>query len=111
MVLVTLEEALQPFTEIPMIAPSISGVQMFVNHPQVVAYLREQTAHFLANRVGPLLGLEDWMEQELIERIPQIGELQANATLSTLAAGLPVFKAHFRRDGAVTVSEAGSIPG
>ena len=42
-VLVTLEEALQPFTEIPMIAPSISGVQMFVNHPQVVANLREQT--------------------------------------------------------------------
>lgn len=110
-VLVTLDEELQPFSEIPMIAPSISGVQMFVNHPQVVSYLRDQTAHFLVNRVGPLLGLEYRAEQELIERIPQIGEAQANATLATLAAGLPVFKANFDRSGAVTVSEAGSIPG
>lgn len=110
-VLVTLEESLQPFTEIPMVAPSISGVQMFVNHPQVVSYLREQTAHFLANRVAPLLGLDENMELALIDRIPQIGDIQANATLATLAAGLPVFKAHFGRDGAVTVSEAGYIPG
>lgn len=75
------------------------------------AGLRDQTAHFLVNRVGPLLGLEYRQEQELIKRIPQIGEAQANATLATLAAGLSVFKANFDRSGAVTVSEAGNIPG
>ncbi|HJL18091.1 MAG TPA: rhodanese-like domain-containing protein [Sandaracinaceae bacterium LLY-WYZ-13_1] len=107
---VTVEEALHPFSEIPMIAPSIGGVQMFVNHPQVVAYLRQQTAHFLANRVASLLGLEEGMEAKLLEEIPKIGDVQAGATLAALAAGLPVFNVHFGRDGKAAVHEEGSIP-
>ena len=54
---VTMEGELQPFSEVPMIAPSIGGTQMFVNHPQVVTYLREQTAHFLITKVNHLLPL------------------------------------------------------
>ncbi|MFK7998365.1 MAG: rhodanese-like domain-containing protein [Polyangiales bacterium] len=107
---VTLEEELHPFTEIPMIAPSIGGVQMFVNHPQVVSYLRQQTAHFLANRVASLLGLSADAESELLKKIPEIGAVQAQATLVALAAGLPVFTAHFERDGRVQVSASGHIP-
>lgn len=108
---VTQEETLQPFTEIPMIAPSIGGVQMFVNHPEVVAYLRAQTAHFLVNRAGELLGLSESEQAGLLEQIPAIGATQAGATLAALAAGLPVFTAHFGRDGNVTVQEAGHIAG
>lgn len=108
---VTLEETLQPFSAIPMIAPSIGGVQMFVNHPQVVSYLRQQTAHFLANRVGRLLNLPPEAEGQLLTRIPEIGDLQAGATLAALAAGLPIFEAHFDLTGKVMVREAGRIEG
>ncbi len=108
---VTQEESLQPFTEVPMIAPSIGGVQMFVNHPEVVAYLREQTAHFLVHRIGALLGVTETEQGALLEQIPQIGAAQAGATLKELAAGLPVFDAHFGRDGRVKVTEAGHIEG
>ncbi len=106
---VTTEEQLRPFSEVPMIAPSIGGVQMFVNHPQVVTYLREQTAHYLTNRVGHLLGIGTAEEAALLEQIPAIGGVQAGATLQALAAGLPVFEAHFGRDGAVNVTEQGHI--
>jgi rhodanese-related sulfurtransferase len=108
---VLMEEPLQPFTEVPMIAPSIGGLQMFVNHPQVLAYLREQTAHFLVNRAGRVLGLSERASTDLFEAIPAIGQVQAEATLEALAAGLPVFVAHFDRDGAVRVEEAGHIAG
>ena len=107
---VTLEGTLQPFSAIPMIAPSIGGVQMFVAHPQVVAYLRRQTANFLANQVGQLLNLPADAEERLQQRIPEIGDEQAGATLAALAAGLPVFEAHFDLAGNVTVKEAGQIP-
>lgn len=106
---VTLEEELQPFSAIPMIAPSIGGVQMFVNHPQVVGYLRQQTAHFLANRVGRLLNLPADAEEQLLTRIPEIGDVQAGATLAALAGGLPIFEAHFDLAGRVMVREAGQI--
>ena len=107
---VTLEEELQPFTEVPMIAPSIGGVQMFVNHPQVVGYLRDQTAHFLTNRAASLLGLDRSVEDQLLKSIPEIGGVQAGETLAALAAGLPVFEAHFSKDGSVAVTEQGHIP-
>lgn len=107
---VTLAEELQPFSEIPMVAPSIGGVQMFVNHPQVVSYLRGQTAHFLTNRAGSILGISQAEEPRLLEEIPKIGEVQAGATLTALAAGLPVFVAHFDRDDTVSVRAEGNIP-
>lgn len=108
---VTIDGTLWPFSEIPMIAPSIGGVQMFVNHPQVVAYLREQTARWLHARVGHLLPLGRADGDALASTIPEMGAAQAGATLRSLAAGLPVFEVHFAPDGAFEVGEADPIPG
>lgn len=106
---VTLEDELTPFTEIPMVAPSIGGVQMFVNHPQVVSYLRTQTAQFLTQRVPHLLPPTANYDR-LAELIPSLGAEQGLATLKALAAGLPVFDVHFDRAGTFTVNQGSAIP-
>ena len=108
---VTVEGELRPFSEVPMIAPSIGGTQMFVNHPQVVSYLREQTAHFLSTKVAHLLPLGKSTPEKLAEAIPALGGDQALATLTSLAAGLPTFSAHFAHDGNIEVVQGESIPG
>jgi rhodanese-related sulfurtransferase len=108
---VTLDEELSPFSEIPMVAPSIGGVQMFVNHPQVVDYLREQTVRFLAYRVAELLPSGSADAAKLAAALPELGSVQATETLKTLASGLPVFGVHFDARGDFTVNEAGPIPG
>jgi rhodanese-related sulfurtransferase len=106
---VTVEDPLRPFSEVPMIAPSIGGTQMFVNHPQVVSYLREQTAHFLKTRASHLLPLSKSDSQKLAELISELGARQASATLTSLAAGLPTFSIHFSLSGATEVVEGPPI--
>lgn len=106
---VTLEGELWPFSAIPMIAPSIGGAQMFVNHPQVVGHLRQQTARFLHGPVGHLLPVSANRGDQLDRAIPELGATQAAATLSALAAGLPVFNVHFDGAGAFRVSEGDPI--
>jgi len=107
---VTVEGELHPFSEVPMIAPSIGGTQMFVNHPQVVAYLREQTAHFLTTNVNHLLPLGKGVGASFTEAIPALGVEQAQATLTALASGLPTFNIHFSHDGSIDVVEGDAIP-
>ena len=107
---VTVEGELHPFSEVPMIAPSIGGTQMFVNHPQVLAYLREQTAHFLTANVNHLLPLGKGVNASFTEAIPALGVEQAQATLIALAPGLPTFNIHFSHDGSIDVVEGDAIP-
>lgn len=106
---VTVEGDLWPFSEVPMVAPSIGGVQMFVNHPQVVTYLREQTARFLSSRVSNLLPIGKGDEQTLLNEIPELAGAQTLATLKALAAGLPVFDVHFGSLG-IEVAQGDDIP-
>ncbi len=106
---VTVEGELWPMSEIPLIAPSIGGVQMFVNHPQVVAYLREQAAILLGRRVAHRLPA-GVTQEALKEVLPNLGSTQAVATLVALAGGLPVFDIHFDGHGAFTVTEGEPIP-
>jgi rhodanese-related sulfurtransferase len=106
---VTLEDELWPFSVVPLIAPSIGGVQMFVNHPQVVAYLRDQTARFLTGTVGHLLPVSARNADRLAEAIPRLGAQQAGATLRALAAGLPVFGVHFDSSGRFEVTSHDAI--
>ncbi len=107
---VTVEGELHPFSEVAMIAPSIGGTQMFVNHPQVVAYLRDQTAHFLTTKVNKLLPPGRRLGESLSEAIPLLGVEQAQATLAALATGLPTFNIHFSHDGSIDVVEGDAIP-
>jgi len=107
---VTLEGDLWPFSAVPMVAPSIGGVQMFVNHPQVVAHVRQQTSRFLQGPVGHLLPSGARGAQRLDGAIPELGAAQAQATLCALAGGLPVFHVHFDASGAFEVTQHDPIP-
>lgn len=107
---VTLEGGLWPFSGVPLVAPSIGGVQMFVNHPQVVAHLREQTARFLHGVAGNLLPVGARDADRLAGLIPELGASQAGATLRSLAGGLPVFHVHFDPEGRFEVDENDPIP-
>jgi rhodanese-related sulfurtransferase len=108
---VQVEGDLWPFREVPMIAPSVGGVQMFVNHPQVASYLRRHTAHFFHASAASLLPVGKGDARRLSEVVADLGAQQAGHTLSALAAGLPIFTAHFAADGPVRVEAAGHVPG
>ena len=43
-------ELLDAFSKIPLVSPMAEGSQMFLNHPQVSCFLREQLVRFLAGR-------------------------------------------------------------
>lgn len=108
---VTLEGELWPFSQVPMLTPSVGGSQMFVNHPQVVAYMRAQVARFYESRANNLLPLGKGDGDKLTEAIPELGGVQAGETLRALAGGLPTFAIHFMPDGTISVSEGEPIPG
>lgn len=107
---VTLEGDLWPFSLVPMVAPAIGGVQMFVNHPEVVTYFRQQTSQFFSTGATHLLPVGKGDVSKLAEVVPELGGSQALATLKALAAGLPVFGVRFGADGKAEVSEDGTIP-
>jgi hypothetical protein len=97
---VVLDQPIWPFTRVPLIPPA-GALQIFVNHPQVVAYLRQQIAGFFT--LQPDLGIGPDDHARLLAKMEALAEQQLGATLERLAAGLPVFEARFDRQGGVTV--------
>ena len=82
---------------------------MFVHHPQVSAYQREEVAHWIASRpeMPELRGR--W--EEVFEVLTRLAARQMGHTLSHLAAGLPIFEATFAADRTVSVREVGRVGG
>lgn len=95
---------------IPMIAPSVGGVQMFVNHPQVVEALHEQEARFMHSQLRNVLPLGKTGQTKVRGAISELGGVQGLATLKSLAAGLPTFTIRFDFDGDFEVIEGNPIP-
>jgi rhodanese-related sulfurtransferase len=104
---VVLEDELWPLSQIPLVSPRIEGHQMFVNHPQVSSWYRQQTASFLLHETLGLSALEAKHEEALRAEIERLGAKQLGATLEALAKGLPVFEVRFARDGTVRASQKG----
>jgi rhodanese-related sulfurtransferase len=100
---ITVEGGLHSYTRIPLVSPSVAGVQMFVNHPQVTSFLRRELAAFLCE-----LAIADDAER-LAGEIERLGAEQAMQTLGRLANGLPVFEIRFALDGHATVEPRGTI--
>lgn len=103
---VRVAEPMHPFAYVPLVAPSIEGRQLFVNHPDVATYLRSQLARWLV--------LQDDLftppsASALEEAMASLHGQQLAGTLGALAAGLPVFDAVVRRDGAPLVTLAGHV--
>lgn len=101
---VTLDEALWTFSKVPLLSPNVDGVQMFVNHPQVAGQLRAHVAEFLL-RVESLLPAVPRQRSELIDQVHALGQRHLEATLSVLAAGLPMFEVQFHSGEEFTVKQ------
>lgn len=93
-VVVRLEGEVRPYTKVPAIAPASALGQAFVAHPQVTAYLREQNAHFLLEQL-PSLRRRVPVER-LSAAMRELADVQLDATLSRLAAGLPRYEVSFQ---------------
>jgi hypothetical protein len=78
---------------------------MFVNHPDISAYLRQATVRYLARGVGPL-SVAPAQEGALQAAVDELAARQMTATLGHLAKGLPVFEVIFSADGSFDVREA-----
>ncbi|HEU0036034.1 MAG TPA: rhodanese-like domain-containing protein [Kofleriaceae bacterium] len=102
---VVVDGNLHTYTRIPLVSPSVSGVQMFVNHPQVTAFLRRELAAFLCE-----IGAAPPPEADVVDAIEQLGAVQARVTLGRLAGELPVFEIRFDHDGKAAVEPRGVIP-
>lgn len=107
--LVTLDEDLYPYTRVPLVPPAVGGVQLFVHHPQVTAFQRDQVSHWLAER-GEWPQLRGRYE-EIRRKMEELAGRQMQATLARLARGLPIFEAIFSSDRSVRVAKVGEVPG
>lgn len=91
---VTVAGTIRTFTWVPAVRPAHSNTQIFINHPQVSAYLRRQATLFLIDR-------EPWMhvmpneEEQFVEALDRLAATQIQATVRHLAPSLPVFQVHF----------------
>lgn len=101
-VLVTVEESLWAFTRVPLLSPAIGPNQVFVHHPQVAHYLREQLVDFLL-RQHELLPVVPYQRKSFAQSVHALGEKQLTATLGVLAQGLPLFEVSFAGPEKVTV--------
>lgn len=102
---VVVEGGLHTYTRIPLVSPTVAGTQMFVNHPQVTAFLRKETATFLVQHGLASPGAE----ATLATTIETLGAQQMGATLARLAKDLPVFELRFDLEGQRTVTQVGVV--
>jgi rhodanese-related sulfurtransferase len=106
---VRVEGDVHSYTQIPLVSPSCAGTQMFVNHPQVSAYFRGETAALLCDQ-GDVIPLGRADEGALSARIEELAAHQMGLTLGHLAKGLPVFDVLYRRDAEAEITHAGAVP-
>ncbi len=99
---VRIDREIWPFTAIPLVSPACNGTQMFVNHPEVTAYLRRNIAAFMTTRPETGVGRDE--RESLHEKMTLLGQKQLEATLARLAAGLPAFEARFESEHSFTVT-------
>lgn len=98
-----------PFTQIPLVAPACHGKQMFVSHPQVATHYRRQVVELVCREPG-VPGLSPSMAGRIADVTEELASVQTAATLSALAAGLPIFEATFHAGGRVSVRYVGDVP-
>jgi hypothetical protein len=86
------------------VSPYVDGVQMFINHPQVAHALRQNVAEFMLHAES-MLPVVPRHREALVERVHQLGKQHLDATLGSLAKGLPVFEVRFGDHETFTVLE------
>ncbi|MBL9105758.1 MAG: rhodanese-like domain-containing protein [Myxococcales bacterium] len=99
-----------PFTRVPLISPACGATQMFVNHPQVAEFMRDQVARFFS--IHPdFLPVGESHFGMLQKDMRRIAGIQLGHTLAALAKGLPIFDVVFRSEQEFSVEEVGAVAG
>ncbi|MHC4452068.1 MAG: hypothetical protein ACYS0E_18330, partial [Planctomycetota bacterium] len=101
---VRLDEEIWGLSRVPLIAPNCGGRQMFVNHPDVSAFLRRTTIRALVRGAGSLQ-VDPSLEPQLLATVESMAAQQLDATATRLARGLPMFDVVFAADGSFEVHE------
>jgi hypothetical protein len=100
---------LQPFSLIPLVSPSCSGCQMFVNHPRVSRYLLQLQVDFLRTQADLIPEFAQDLRPELLAEAETLDTLHARNSLRHLARGLPIYDVVFGTGGQVHVAFAGVV--
>lgn len=87
----------RPYSRIPLISPRLGDTELFVNHPQVAHFVREQNASFLFEQI-PLLRASGVDEATFLDQLDELANRQASTTLGYLADGLPHYTVRFSGD-------------
>ena len=91
------------FTNVPAIPPHIGGRTVFVHHPLVAHFLRQQHADFLLNELD-MLRAHDIDEDHFVAAMERNATRQLGATIGHLAPDLPVFDVRIDDDDVVHVT-------
>lgn len=107
---IRVEGGVWPFTRVPLISPACGATQMFVNHPQVAEFMRDQVARFFT--IHPdFLPVDDRHFGMLQKDMRRVAGIHIAATLASLANGLPIYDVVFKSEREFTVEEAGVVGG
>ena len=82
---VRIEGQLHAYSWVPLLSPAYAGTQMFVNHPQVSAYMRHETAALLCEQ-SDLVAISRDDEPTLTACIEEHASHQMSLTLGHLGA-------------------------
>lgn len=104
-VIVQTEEEPWPLGAVPLVSPAVDGRQVFIYHPQVAAWLRDQLVRWLLGS-RDLLPVVPHDAGALRRELDALAAAGLTSTLDALADGLPRFVARFENDGDVDIAQA-----
>ena len=87
-------------SRVPLVSPICAGRQMFVNHPDVSAFLRRRNVQAFARGVD-WLAMDSSQEEALQSAVADLAAQQLGVTVGYLAKGLPIFDLVFKRDDSI----------
>lgn len=95
---VLFEHDVEAHTRVAMLVPHGALGEVFVVHPQVIDFLRRETAGYLVEHAH-VLGLPVANRSRVINTMRTLGARQIAETRGALAAGLPVLEVRFTHEG------------
>lgn len=104
-VIVRTEDEPWPLGAVPLVSPAVEGRQVFVYHPQVASWLRDQVVRWLVG-TRDLLPVVPSSTAALRAEFDALAARGLDSTLGALADGLPRFVATFESDGRIDVAGA-----
>jgi rhodanese-related sulfurtransferase len=103
---VRMADGIWGLSRVPLISPAYGGQQMFINHPDVSAFLRRRTVQYFIRGASPL-SLAASQEDKMQQAVDELADRQLGVTVGYLAKGLPIFDVVFESDGSFDVRSAG----